>query len=271
MRIIFSRKGFDSAAGGCPSPLIEGRPYSLPIPTRMPSDTRYRDLGEPYVSLVSVLSRGRVSSEDRCHLDPDIDAGRLRRSSGWRGSLGQVGAAQGHLDRHGVGRGDVFLFWGLFRALSGDRFTGPCEHRIFGWLQVGEVEHAGSDARPLLKRHPWLRDHPHVADGWPENNTIYIAQDRLILDGKDCGLPGWGMLNPGRRLTAHESRKPSVWQVPRWIHPGTGGTGLTYHPPERWLGLDLLQSAPRGQEFIADAENRADAVEWLVSLLGEDA
>ncbi len=32
MQIIFSRKGFDSSYGGCPSPLFKDRPLSLPIP-----------------------------------------------------------------------------------------------------------------------------------------------------------------------------------------------------------------------------------------------
>ncbi len=32
MKIIISRKGFDSKYGGCPSPIIGNRPISLPIP-----------------------------------------------------------------------------------------------------------------------------------------------------------------------------------------------------------------------------------------------
>ncbi|MGH6672610.1 MAG: hypothetical protein ACRECV_11660 [Xanthobacteraceae bacterium] len=45
MKITFSRKGFDSAAGKAPSPIIEGEPISLPIPTRRRSETSYRLLG----------------------------------------------------------------------------------------------------------------------------------------------------------------------------------------------------------------------------------
>jgi hypothetical protein len=37
MKIVFSRKGLDSGAGGFPSPIIDGRPISLPIPTRIRS------------------------------------------------------------------------------------------------------------------------------------------------------------------------------------------------------------------------------------------
>ncbi|MEG3597355.1 MAG: hypothetical protein VX357_03850, partial [Pseudomonadota bacterium] len=45
MRIIFSRKGFDSASGGGPSPIVEGRPVSLPIPAGKASHTTFGDLG----------------------------------------------------------------------------------------------------------------------------------------------------------------------------------------------------------------------------------
>src|SRR6267378_2603959 len=41
MRVIFSRKGFDSAAGNPPSPIIDGEPISLPIPTKRRSETSY--------------------------------------------------------------------------------------------------------------------------------------------------------------------------------------------------------------------------------------
>jgi Nucleotide modification associated domain 3 len=34
MKVVFSRKGFNSSAGGAPSPIIDGRPISLPIPMR---------------------------------------------------------------------------------------------------------------------------------------------------------------------------------------------------------------------------------------------
>ena len=45
MRIVFSRKGFDSAAGGGPSPIVGGRPLSLPIPAGAASRTSYDALG----------------------------------------------------------------------------------------------------------------------------------------------------------------------------------------------------------------------------------
>ena len=62
----------------------------------------------------------------------------------------------------------------------------------------------------------------------------------------------------------------SNWNVPAWLDPSRGGTGMTYHPPARWLGDGLLRAAPRGQEFVADAGTRRDALEWLETLIGGD-
>ncbi|WP_311061003.1 hypothetical protein [Pseudomonas aeruginosa] len=59
MKLIFSRKGFDSSAGGVPSPIVEGRPISFPIPTRMPTPIAFGDLAEPIPTLIEELTRGR--------------------------------------------------------------------------------------------------------------------------------------------------------------------------------------------------------------------
>jgi len=278
MKLIFSRKGFDSSAGRVASPIVDGRPITLPIPTGMPSRTRYRDLSDPLPELVRDLTRGRIGSGDPCHLDPDLDARvtRAPRRRGWRGCLGQVSAAQSHLEHQGVTVGDVFVFWGLFRsagrAVDGRwRFVGPREHRIFGWLQVDEVLALHPDPEAVLKTRPWLEGHPHVSPGWPEHNTLYVASKRLMLDGETTGLPGFGMLRRGRRLTADGAKRVTEWSVPGWLDPTRGGVGMTYHPAARWLADGRLRAAARGQEFVADVTRRPDALEWLRRLIEEDA
>src|SRR4051794_8770818 len=116
MRIIFSRKGFDSSFGGCPRPILDGCPLSLPIPTRGPSGTAFAHLRDPIPQMVADLTRGKLTPDHPCHLDPDLDAGSLpERLPGWRGALGQVAAARAHLANQGVSVGDLFLFWGLYR------------------------------------------------------------------------------------------------------------------------------------------------------------
>lgn len=275
MRIIFSRKGFDSSAGGVPSPLIGGRPLSLPIPTRMPTRTRFLDLANGISEIVCDLTGGRIRADHPCHLDPDLDAKSLGRLDGWRGVLGQVGAAQAHLANNSVGPGDIFLFWGLFRSAIRGReywhFTGAPEHRIFGWLQVGEVLAVGKDPEPVLARYPWLVSHPHVARGWPQNNTVYIAREALELPGTRARLPGFGLMRSGIRLTSAVTKRPSTWSVPTWLNPRRGGVGMTYHPSHRWSPGNEVRSAARGQEFIAAAGNRADALVWLTEILETQA
>lgn len=224
--------------------------------------------------MVYGLTRGRVSAESPCHLDPDLDAGSLMRTPGWRGALGQVSAAQSHLSNNHVGLGDVFLFWGLFRrAIRGQsgswKFTGISEHRLFGWLQVGEVLELGVHPQSVLKDRPWLKDHPHIATGWPMNNTVYVARERLLLPGCNVPISGYGVLHRGVRLTASGSTQPSLWSVPAWLDPNHGGCGMTYHPVERWNSDGTVRSAARGQEFVADVGDRVDAINWMIQALQE--
>ena len=280
MKLILSRKGFDSAAGGCPSPLIDGHPRSLPIPTRQPSPTLYGDLANGVAQIVTDLTKGRLTADHRCHLDPDLDASALPRLPGWRGALGQVSTAQTHLANNRITAGDLFLFWGLFRTASkspagggGGRwqYTGSAEHRIFGWLQIGEILTVGEDPKPALATHPWLAAHPHLATGWSSNNTVCVARDELTLPGVRAGIPGYGLLKTGLRLTAPTSHQPSTWKAPAWLNPHHGGTGLTYHPEKRWSPDNTLRSAARGQEFIADLGLRTDALDWLAKLFDGEA
>ena len=65
MKLILSRKGFDSGSGKCPSPIIGGRPISMPIPASRNSSTTYSDVGLGEV--VHKISRGRISVGHLCH------------------------------------------------------------------------------------------------------------------------------------------------------------------------------------------------------------
>jgi hypothetical protein len=124
LRVIFSRKGFDSAAGGGPSPIVDGIPISLPIPSDGFSRTTYGNLR--LGDLAGTASRGKLNADDLCHHDPMFT---VPTSSGDGTCLfGQCGAAQTHLANQGVGIGDVFLFFGLYR----EEESREAHHRIFG-------------------------------------------------------------------------------------------------------------------------------------------
>ena len=80
MKIILSRKGFDSANGGIVSPIMEdGTLISFPIP----SDDRdnFEDLiygGQPYTKILQDLKYKKHPKYHNCHLDPDLTIDRRK-------------------------------------------------------------------------------------------------------------------------------------------------------------------------------------------------
>ncbi len=234
MRIVFSRKGFDSAAGKAPSPIIDGEPVSLPIPTQRRSETSYSVLG--LGDVVEHVTKGRIHADHLCHDDPAFFNGR------W--AFGQTGAAQTHLERNGVDVGDVFLFFGLFANLDGrDPY-----HLIFGYMKVDEVRALGS--QPLESDSPkdFPRRHPHTIGEWNENNTLYLGSGGKAKRADPC-----------LRLTKCDA-SASIWSVPSWLKT----SGLTYHSnPLRWARDGELHVVARGQEFVSNVEDQQAPKLWL--------
>jgi hypothetical protein len=198
MRLILSRKGFDSQYGGCASPIFPGGLLaSLPIPSGH-AEPKFASLNVGAYNLgevVQQLTQGRktpVEAHSGVHLDPDIDETLTVREPYWRGAFGQVASAQGHLARQGVEPGDVFLFFGWFRHV--ERSSGiwryvadaPNLHVLFGWLQIGEIYSLRTPAqkRALLEQHTWSRAHPHLWD-----NTRPLASPNSPHDCGSCTSP----------------------------------------------------------------------------------
>lgn len=280
MKLILSRKGFDSSAGGVPSPIFpDGRMLALPIPDAA-STVRYRDITHDGVSLgelVEPLTRGKVTANDAAHLDPDLIAGMLPRAPGWRPLFGQSGQAQGHLRNHGVGPGDLFLFFGLFRRVEphdSDWRWAPDSrpfHALWGWLQVAAmvpVDEARSGD------YAWATYHPHFRRQNDPNNVLYLAAPRLALPGLGETLPGAGVFpgfSPQRQLTAPGAERVSQWRLPAWCYPQGDRTPLTYHANrQRWRkhpDHTELTAAARGQEFILECDDYPEALTWAGSLI----
>ena len=62
MKLVLSRKGFDSSAGGIPSPILpDGRLISLPIPSRE-DDFTFADINVPDVDMAAPLA-GLIGSD----------------------------------------------------------------------------------------------------------------------------------------------------------------------------------------------------------------
>lgn len=285
MKVVLSRKGFDSSYGGMASPILpDGRLISLPIPSRNDTNT-LADLNFPDLDmgkLVGDLSKGRLSLQTHIHLDPDLDRPVDARMLGWRPSLGQTGAAQSHLSSLGIGIGDVFLFFGWFRKV--EFYEGqwryergsPDLHVIFGWLEVGDVLPIVTERTRCLVRYPWIANHPHVASpDWyaDPRNTLYIARERSAFSNNaDFGGGSFYSFNSARCLTKPGSSR-SIWSLPAWFAPN-GRTPLTYHPnPTRWKpnGNDVnLHSAAKGQEFIINSEEYPELSDWVDNIIRKD-
>lgn len=147
LKIVFSRKGFDSGTGKVASPILpSGELCSLPIPETMPDNRsrRYEEImfgNHSLGAVVNDLTRGKIRPETQAHFDPDINFGSIPRPENWKPLFGQAGAAERHLQNQGVKAGDVFVFFGWFRQveLVFGKFQyaldAPDLHVIFGWQQ----------------------------------------------------------------------------------------------------------------------------------------
>jgi hypothetical protein len=242
LRIVFSRKGFDTTSGGAPSPIIDGVPVSLPIPTRdYPSKSKYGDL-----SLGDALPRvkSNLTADSPCHEDPMFWDGRC--------AFGQTGAAQGLLENRRVGEGDVFLFFGLF----GEPDDNDRHHRIFGYLRVDKrfdigASGNGEDVWRRLKAKGAPRRHPHTIDNWDnggkwhKNNAVYLGQGSKAK--KACDI---------LRLTK-PGGPASYWCVPQCLRKAK----LTQRA-WRWLEDGTLRVVV-GQEFVADIGDLPEPKKWL--------
>ena len=261
MKIIFSRKGFDSTAGGIPSIKRGKNLQSLPIPYKKNTLTTYNDLN--LGKDVKQLSKNKIKPTDTCHNDPNLVTGKF----------GQVGAAQTHLKNNKVGRGDLFLFWGWFRETKKIKNKilfdkrDPGHYRIFGWLQVGEIVKLGDNPSWYLQENLNSNSHPHTIGKWPKNNTLYIAKSKLEGFGLR-NYPGFGIFKATQltNLSFDPSIKKSRWICPKWLNPNHNGCGMTYHNNlDRW-GENTVDIVGRGQEFIAKPKDRKGCKKWLISI-----
>lgn len=285
MRIIFSRKGFDSSSGGVPSPIFpDGQILSLPIPDKN-SPIKYSDItwNEYNVgSIVSDLTKGRIPPSWKSHLDPDLRRQSLPRADGWQPIFGQTGSAQGHLHKYGVQEGDVFLFFGLFQevAFKGKTIvrnrSAMARHVLWGWFQIGQIIDL-ENCDPT--KFGWAKYHPHLHRSSERNNTLYVAKERLCFPSltvnNKIGAGAFPQFKPELQLTAPNATRASEWVLPKWMYPRDDRKPLSYHGDlSRWQMTSIatrLNAVSRGQEFVLDCEDYPEALNWLNNLLAPQA
>lgn len=225
MKVILSRKGFDSANGGIMSPVFEdGTMLSFPIPGK---DTekdriRYEELFYGETCMQTILEALGYRGEKHCHLDPDLVRDRRRPFiQEWIPAFGQINQSASYLKNHYIAEGDLFLFFGNFRhvkqnhgtyeyvrrtAETEDPYLGNPLQAIWGYLQVGRVITEPEEQKKLF----W---HPHACDKriyQEKNNVIYTAGRQLSFAPE---LPGAGtFLYDKKRVLTMPGKPKATWK-----------------------------------------------------------
>ncbi|MBR0280496.1 MAG: hypothetical protein IJQ81_02760 [Oscillibacter sp.] len=277
MKIVFSRKGFDSAYGGYPSIICEnGKMQSFPIPNSLDS-IKYSDVyckatdTTLYDTMKAIRSKIRnktwidLTEDSTCHLDPDIDYYAIPRKEGWTGCFGQGSTAQSVLRNASIGDGDLFLFFGWFNSISykngltlkfskGDGF-----HAFYGYMQVDKMLYTTVDTIPT-----WLQYHPHADERHLKkaNNCIYVAKEFCTWNNQ---RRGYGVFDFDEQLMlTKKGFSKSKWNLPAIFRD----VDITYHTQKSWKD-EYFQAAHRGQEFVINANEAVR--EWAIELIENNA
>ena len=269
MRIILSRKGFDSSSGGYASPILpDGKMLNLPIPS-WADELEFRKIRAPgdktFEQIINELCPRANTAGQGAHLDPDLVASARNRTQGWRPAFGTSMAPASHLDNQCVSEGDLFLFFGWFRhtkevngqlCYSGDR---KGFHAIFGYLEIGEIIRVHEETQLPS----WLQDHPNAMPyyrGRTTNNRIYVSKETLSFLPN---TPGGGafQFNERMMLTKKGEANRSRWDLDPKIFRYVR---ISYHSEKSWKE-GYFQSAGRGQEFVIHADE--GVIKWASNLI----
>ena len=267
MKVILSRKGMDSAAGGIASPILpDGTLLSLPIPDNMSGKT-YSDLyykEKSFREIIQQLSpRFNFGKKHSCHLDPDIYKdieGRCEKTD-WKPAYGQHGIPSMHLDKFGVGVGDIFLFYGMFRKTEYQANetlkyirNAPMVHIIYGYMKVGEIL---KEEQEIRQRYYW---HPHSVDSSYPYNRLYLPMEYGTFRYADSLV-----------LTKQGQNKRQLWTLPAFFaEKDVFISWQGKNHPVLKNDCSELNSSCRGQEFVittssTEAEQKLnDWVNYLI-------
>lgn len=266
MKVILSRKGFDSGSGGGASPILpDGTLLSLPIPSEgdptLYSDLQYGDIN--YSGLIKQI-HPKKSDYKHCHLDPDLRAD-LRKNpiKDWKPAFGQISSAQGYLKNANVCRGDLFLFFGWFHKVkytnkrykfmkkndSNDFYDISGLHIIYGYMEVGEIIKGKGE----IERYYW---HPHASERRlnKDTNTLYLPSKTLSFNPN---LPGYGTLNFRKdRVLTMEGMTKAKWIPHKFLIPektygnrkNSSKSGELYYAG-RWQEL-VINKSPELSQWV---------------------
>jgi len=264
VKIIFSRKGFDSSAGGSPSLIFpDGTLFSIPIPSSK-DDCFYGDLsftykGEPIQSILNDVMGGNIrhnkqwipcdysSHTQRCHYDP-----MPYQDAGFNGiALGQADKAEKHLRNQSVGKEDIFLFYGWFRKVEKTdgawRFAvgEPDIQLIWSTMRISDcvLLDTAEHREDALRKYPFLSRHPHLYSRDCLKNRIYLSdQHHYFCYDEKCCLTD---------MQCYKGR--STWRLPAFFNQPQAFTYLKNFSQEK--DDVIISYLGYGQEFVLNLDH----------------
>ena len=264
MKIILSRKGFDSTSGKQANPIMpDGTLLSLPIPAEEDaiSFSSLQWNGMSYYDIIHSLNpKTKYTIDSRCHLDPDIRKGVKDRLPNWKPAFGQMNASLSHLRNQNVSVGDIFLFYGWFRETEQKdgriqyKKDGLDAHIIYGYMEVGEIIECKEDVPK------WCVEHPHFIydNSWKsKKNAIFLPAEQLTIIPS---ISGCDVLDYRRdRVLSKDGMTRRYWNLPDFFKK----VKISYNA-NSWQG-DYFKSAGRGQEFVMDAT--PEIINWVKHII----
>ena len=268
-KIILSRKGFDSSAGGKPSFIWNDRLYSIPVPQAY-SGVSYKKLQiEENISYWDIMEDVGITQYSHAHLDPDLRKEVLNnRENGWLPIFGQADSALTHLLNEEVGEGALFLFFGWFKKieqLEGGNFRyitdAPDLHVIYGFLEVGKYFDAykgNAHENPAVQQHI----HHQRKDRYTESgkNGLFIGEGTPTFYKRKAGLFKFDE----RLILTEKDKSRSQWLLHKCFFKDDGQCKLTHHQEkigEPFGDKYRIKSVGRGQEFVAEMDEGIK--EWV--------
>lgn len=108
MKVILSRKGFDSHYGKQASPILpDGTLLSFPIPSD--DELTYSSVTWNEASIYGIIHllnpKSAISAQSHCHLDPDLRKESIPRLPGWVPAFGQTGSSLTELRDYEISTG----------------------------------------------------------------------------------------------------------------------------------------------------------------------
>ena len=263
--LVLSRKGFDATTGGRASPIFEnGDIFSVPIPQKKQSPSRYRDLRFNHLSgkeILNLIGAKSIADKDFCHNDPLL--------SEKKGIFGQAGGAQGELDNFYKEKGDLFLFFGWFKQYHQ---RGPDLHHIFGWCVERTIKGNVEILNFLSENERCILMELEITQF--KNNTIYIASRNLTFSNKVRDLKGHGRFKKTAKslILTQNGETRSRWQFPKEYFSHTKSL---FRNRLKWKDKKkcLVSCIGIGQEYILNAHDNPSVVDWashLINMYGRD-